>query len=117
VLDVERGDHRLGRTLQNCAILRRSLGGIGRSERQSRMSGWMPMRAQLLDRVLRRLGLELARRLDVGHQRQVDEERALAAELVAELADRLEERQALDVADRAADLAQSTKSSPCRRRR
>ena len=34
------------------------------------------------------------------------EHRPLAAELVAELADRLEERQALDVADRAADLAQ-----------
>ena len=34
------------------------------------------------------------------------EQRALAAELVAELADRLEERQALDVADRAADLAE-----------
>ena len=35
----------------------------------------------------------------------MDEHGALAAELVAELADRLEERQALDVADRAADLA------------
>ena len=34
------------------------------------------------------------------------EHRPLAAEFVAELADRLEERQALDVADRAADLAQ-----------
>ena len=33
-------------------------------------------------------------------------QRALAPELVAELADRLEERQAFDVADRAADLAQ-----------
>ena len=31
---------------------------------------------------------------------------SLARQLVAELADRLEERQALDVADRAADLAQ-----------
>ena len=34
------------------------------------------------------------------------EEDALAPELVAELADRLEKRQALDVADRAADLAE-----------
>ncbi len=40
------------------------------------------------------------------HQREVDIERALAPEIVAELPDRLEERQALDVADRAADLAQ-----------
>src|ERR1700693_2437213 len=34
------------------------------------------------------------------------EQHPLAAELVAELADRFEERQALDIADRAADLAQ-----------
>ncbi len=36
----------------------------------------------------------------------MDIERALAPQFVAELADRLEERQALDVADRAADLDQ-----------
>src|ERR1700752_1569471 len=35
----------------------------------------------------------------------MDEQRPLAAELVAELADGFEERQALDVADGAADLA------------
>ena len=63
-------------------------------------------RAQLLDRVLGRLGLELARARDEGHERQVDEHRVPARQLVAELADRLEEGQALDVADRAADLAQ-----------
>ncbi len=40
-----------------------------------------------------------------GHQREVDVEDVLAADVPAELADRLEERQALDVADRAADLA------------
>jgi hypothetical protein len=61
---------------------------------------------QLLDGVLRRLGLELSRRRDPGQQREVHEERALAAELVAELADRLEEGKALDVADRATDLAE-----------
>ena len=59
---------------------------------------------QLAHRVLRRLGLQLARRRDVRHQREVDEDRVLAADVVAELADRLEERQRLDVADRAADL-------------
>ena len=52
------------------------------------------------------LVLSLAGRRDPGHQRQMHEQRALAPELVAELADRLEERQALDVADRAADLAE-----------
>ena len=61
-------------------------------------------RAQVADAVLRRLGLELAGRADVGHQRQVDVERVLLADVLAELADGLEERQALDVADRAADL-------------
>ena len=33
----------LSRTLQNWPILRRSPAGIGISQRQSRMSGWMPM--------------------------------------------------------------------------
>ena len=42
----------------------------------------------------------------IGQQRQVDVDRVAARQLVLELADRLEERQALDVADRAADLAQ-----------
>ena len=46
------------------------------------------------------------RRRQPGHQGDVDVHRPLAAELVAELADRLQERQALDVADGAADLAQ-----------
>ena len=63
-------------------------------------------RAQLLDGVLGRLGLQLAGRGDVGHQRQVDVDGVGARQLVAELADRLEERQALDVADGAADLHQ-----------
>ena len=60
--------------------------------------------AQLLDRVLRGLGLDLARAADDRHQRQVHVHALVAAELDAELADRLEEGQRLDVADRAADL-------------
>ncbi len=62
--------------------------------------------AQLLHRMLRRLGLKLARRLDVGQQGQVDEDRMAARQLVAELADGLEKRQPLDVADGAADFDQ-----------
>ena len=61
-------------------------------------------RAQVADAVLRRLGLQLAGGADERHQRQVDVERVLAPDVLAQLADRLEERQALDVADRAADL-------------
>jgi hypothetical protein len=60
--------------------------------------------AQLLDRVLGRLGLELAGGADVRHQREVHRHRLIAIELGAQLAHRLEERQALDVADGAADL-------------
>src|SRR5581483_3180332 len=56
-------------------------------------------------RMLRRLRLELARRGDPRHQGQMHEKRALAAELVAELPDRLEERQAFDVTHRTANLA------------
>ena len=61
-------------------------------------------RAQVADAVLRRLGLQLAGGADERHQRQVDVERVLAADVLAQLADRLDERQALDVADGAADL-------------
>ena len=60
--------------------------------------------AQIADAVLRRLRLELAGRADERHERQVDVERVVAPDVLAELADRLEEGQALDVADRAADL-------------
>ncbi len=60
--------------------------------------------AQLVDGVLRGLGLELARGLDQRHEGHVQVEHVVAAELRAQLADGLEERQALDVADRAADL-------------
>ena len=60
--------------------------------------------AQLGDRVLRGLGLLLARRADERHQRDVDVEDVVAPDVLAELPDRLEERQDLDVADGAADL-------------
>ena len=63
-----------------------------------------PDAPQLVDRVLGRLGLQLARVADVGDERQVDEHAAPAPHVNGELADRLEERQRLDVADRAADL-------------
>jgi len=39
-----------------------------------------------------------------GHERQVDVDHVLAPDVLFELADGLEERQPLDVADRAADL-------------
>ena len=43
---------------------------------------------------------------DEGHERQMNVERVVAADLLPELPDRFEEGQALDVADRAADFHQ-----------
>ena len=60
--------------------------------------------AELVHRVLRRLRLQLARRLDERHERDVDVRDVLRADLAPELTNRLEERQRLDVADGAADL-------------
>jgi hypothetical protein len=60
---------------------------------------------QFLDGMLGRLGLQLARSRNVGHQRQVDVDGGAARQIVAELADRLQERHRLDIADGAADLA------------
>src|SRR6516164_2951508 len=62
---------------------------------------------KFLGRMLGRLGLQLACRGDPRHQCQMHKEDALASKLVAELADRLEEGEAFDVADRAADLAEN----------
>ena len=61
-------------------------------------------RPQLLDGVLRRLGFQLPRSLDVGDERQMHEGDALASQIVAELPDRLEERKAFDIADSTSDL-------------
>ena len=54
--------------------------------------------------MLRRLRLQLARRLDERDERDVEVEDVLRPDLAAELPDRLEERERLDVPDRAADL-------------
>ena len=59
---------------------------------------------QPFDGVLRRLGLGLAGRLEIGDQRQMDVEDVGLADVEGELANGLEERQPFDVADGAADL-------------
>ena len=69
-------------------------------------------RAQRGDRVLGGLGLQLAGRADPRHQRDVQEEAVVAADVVADLAGRLEERQRLDVADGAADLGDDDVERP-----
>src|SRR5205807_8178503 len=60
--------------------------------------------AQLGDRVLGGLGLLLTGRADERYQRDVDVADVVAADVLAELPDGLEEREDLDVADGAADL-------------
>src|SRR3546814_949583 len=61
---------------------------------------------QFADAMLCRLGLKLPGGADIRHQRYVDENRIFPAHIIPELADRLHERQALDIADRSPDLTQ-----------
>ena len=104
VVDVARRDDRLGRQAREQRDLladverERALGAAHQHVRRDADA------AQLVDRVLRRLGLQLAGVPDVGDERQVDEHAAAPPDVDGELADRLEERQRLDVADGAADL-------------
>ena len=60
--------------------------------------------AQLGDGLLRRLGLQFARGLDERHVGDVQENGVVVADFQRELADGFQERQALDVAGRAADF-------------
>jgi hypothetical protein len=105
-LGIERGDHRF---LADVAELR-DLRPLGFGQRMLAAAqqdiGLNAERGQLAHAVLGGLGLQLARRRDIGHQGDVDEQRVLAADLVAQLADRLDERQRFDIADGAADFAQ-----------
>jgi len=105
-IDVERRDHAVHRH----RALQRDLapgvladGVLGAAEQHV---GLDADGAQIAHRVLRRLGLHLAGGADEGQQRDVDVDAAVAAEFVAHLADGLEKRQPLDVADGAADLDQ-----------
>ena len=59
---------------------------------------------QLSDGMLSGFGLELGGGGDEGNEGEVDEQRIVAAHFLAELPNRLEERQRLDVAHRAAHL-------------
>src|SRR5579872_686884 len=105
-VDVERrNDAFLAQIAEQRDLLARAFGDFAVAAAQQDI-GLDAEAEKLLDAMLRRLALQLAGRRDIGHQRQVDVHRALAAQFVAELADRLEERQAFDVADRAADLAE-----------
>ena len=60
--------------------------------------------AQNPHRLLRRLGLQLPRRLDERNQRQMDEQGIVLPELVIKLADRFKKRQRFNIARRSPDL-------------
>ncbi len=90
-------------TLQNSAILALSSLLNERSVRQTRMSGWTPI-CRNWPTDARRLGLQFGGRLEIRNQRQMDVEAVLLADVERELANGLEKRLALDVADRAADF-------------
>ena len=98
------GDHGLGRD----AAVERDLVADVAGERPVRAQhqdvGLDADAPQLVDRVLGRLGLQLAHRVQVRDEGHVDEAHVLAADVVAQLADGLQEGQRLDVADRPADL-------------
>ncbi len=103
-LHIEEGDHGLGAHVAEHADLPPHVevdGMLGAAEDHVRGD---PDLAQLRDALLRGFRLQLLGRLDEGHQRRVDEGDVLVADLVLELAQRLEEGQALDVARGAADL-------------
>ena len=76
---------------------------VGAAEQDIRLDA---DRAQFLDRMLGRFGLQFAGTRDERQQRQMNIDGVIARQIVPDLADRLEERQALDVADGAADFAQ-----------
>ena len=91
-------------TSVNSAIFSRISSGTGWSRAQDDDVGLDADPAQLLDRVLGGLGLELARGGQGGEQRHVDVQDVGPADVLAHLADGLEERQRFDVADGPADL-------------
>ncbi len=109
------GDHGLfGHVAEQADLLLQVAGerAVGAAEQHVRLDA---DRAQVAHAVLRGLGLQLARGADIGHQREVHVDRVLAAHVLAELADGLEERQAFDVANGAADLDQHHVDVPAHR--
>ena len=104
MLHVARFDHAARRNIAEHRELLAQLGIqriFGAAKQDLRLQ---PDLAQFRDTLLRRLGLELARRANVGDERHVHVDHILWADFENELADRFQERQTLDVARRSADL-------------
>ena len=104
VVDVAGGDDRLRRQAREQRDLLADVareGALGAAHEHVRCD---PDAAQLVDRVLGRLGLQLAGVPDVGDQREVDEHAPAPPHVDRKLADRLQERERLDVPHGPADL-------------
>src|SRR5436309_2991430 len=103
-VDVFGGDDRLLLDVAEQRDLRLDAGGqvaVGAAEQDV---GLDPDGAQLLHRVLGGLRLQLRGRLHERHEREVDVKDVVLADVLLQLADRFQERQALDVADGPPDL-------------
>ena len=105
-VQIQRRDHPVGgqvaeQTDLAALLIRDGMGSAAEQNVRLNADG-----AQFLDAVLGGLGLELPRRFDIGHQGEMDEGGLAAAQIIVQLADGLEKRQALDIAHRTADLDQ-----------
>ena len=101
-------------TSVNSAIFSRISSGTGWSDRRTITSGWMPMPRSSLTECC--VGFVLSSPVAASSGSSVTWTYSTFArpDVLAHLADRLEERQALDVADRAADLDDHDVGSPSR---
>jgi len=72
-------------------------------------------RSQVAHAVLRGLGFQFAGRANERHERQMYVERVVAADVLTKLANRLEKREAFDVADGAADFDEDNIDVSCDR--
>ena len=103
---IERGDHR---RFAHVAELR-DLGAFAFGQRAFATAqqdiGLNAEPGQFAHRMLGRLGLQFARSRNIRHQRHVDKAALFAFQFVVQLAQRLDKRQAFDIADRTADFAQ-----------
>ena len=88
---------------QNAEILRLVPALIGFSLLPTMISAWRPEFPQGLDRVLGRLGLHVPHRV-LGDQGHIDQDVIVGRQFSPHLADRFEERHALDVAHGAPDF-------------
>ena len=106
VVDVPRLDHgAFAHVAEQAELAPLFLGDftVGAAQKDIRLDA---DRAQFLHRVLGRLCLEFAGARDERQQRQMNVDGMIARQFVLELTNRFEERQALDVADGAADFHQ-----------